>query len=1266
MTLSKIWNRLRWPRQGERLQAGILYGVVTLLVSAALLLSGLRLAVALAPSLLTTVEARLSAVLDVPVRMGGFDARLEGLRPTLVLKSVAIGADDEPSLSLDALNVAIAPWRSLQAGALRLHALSASGLDVDVERTAAGQWRTSAVMAPIAPSASDGLVQSLRTLPVDRLLIRDATLRVHDVASGGRWQFSPVALRWQREDSGEWRFAVDARDGEQRLRGRFQLDANQIDQARGYINVADWHAQSLTPLLAQALPTLAAPGSAGRIDGEVWMQLGAGGIETLSAEIRAEQLDDFAGLNGFGASVWLARNDQGWRGVVEPSTLVDRNGNQHAVGRIGVGRDGPGDRPWRARLEDLPVALVAEVMSGAVPAIDQARGRVERFDAVWQNPVDWQARAQLREVSLPASASLPAMNGPSGRLALGPRGGSLRLEDWRADIAAPDVLRRPIALSAINTTLTWWRGAEGELRMGAPSGRARWLDSVVEFSGRYWQRPGEADWVDIQAGYGGASSAAVLAHLPVGIMHPNLPGWLDRAIDGGELSAASLRLFGPLADFPFDQGQGLFDLRTRIRGVDFQFNPRWGGFSDADAQLRFRNRAMDIAVARAEIGGVSVTDAHARIEDLWSPQLRVDGRFQGALTSMQSYLQATPLPAADGLNALSLEGSGVLDLEMFFPFRQRPVEVSGSLLVDGAELALATIDQPFKALRGVLDFTQDGLSAQGLRADFAGAPVVAQVSTQGEGAEARIRVDATATLDVTTLPSLAALAPYASGPAQWRAVWERPGWTASADQPSARSALTLRSDLTGTELRLPFGLSKPASTALQTRIEWQGGPAQAQDVHLALGDRLQAHGRWSTAGTGQLGVHFGADSAALPEQPVTHVTGSLPVVALDNLSGQDGIGSADWLNQMPALALVDVELAGIDVARWQIPATSVRAEKVSGAWALRLEGNAAGSGQWQSSPRPSLELDLSRLVVDRRPDLPAPTEPAEKAVAPAAEAGQRPELRVNADTLVAAGATLGELAFSLTGDGSPSEQARVSIQGEQLDLNVLAQPSDEAANRKQLRFDLFTDDAGAVLRGLGLPRAMRNGVGEVSGELDWTGPLLSPERSSLDGEVNIDLRKGALLAIEPGPGRALGLFSLSVLPRRIGLDFSDVVGEGLTFDSLKGSWAVADGIMQTDNLTLTGPSLNLDVVGETDLVRRRYDQAVTVTPRLSSALTFLGGLAGGPVAAVVLFFSRDVIEPGVERLTELEYRIVGPWADPRFELLTPTTAANGTSEGGDD
>jgi uncharacterized protein YhdP len=132
------------------------------------------------------------------------------------------------------------------------------------------------------------------------------------------------------------------------------------------------------------------------------------------------------------------------------------------------------------------------------------------------------------------------------------------------------------------------------------------------------------------------------------------------------------------------------------------------------------------------------------------------------------------------------------------------------------------------------------------------------------------------------------------------------------------------------------------------------------------------------------------------------------------------------------------------------------------------------------------------------------------------------------------------------------------------------------------------------------------------------------------------------------------------------LDFSDVVGEGLTFDSLKGSWAVADGIMQTDDLALTGPSLNLDVVGETNLVRRRYDQVVTVTPRLSSALSFFGGLAGGPVAAVVLYFSRDVIEPGVERLTEVEYRIVGPWADPRFELLNPADTMSNMPEGGDD
>lgn len=157
--------------------------------------------------------------------------------------------------------------------------------------------------------------------------------------------------------------------------------------------------------------------------------------------------------------------------------------------------------------------------------------------------------------------------------------------------------------------------------------------------------------------------------------------------------------------------------------------------------------------------------------------------------------------------------------------------------------------------------------------------------------------------------------------------------------------------------------------------------------------------------------------------------------------------------------------------------------------------------------------------------------------------------------------------------------------------------------------------------------------------------------ASLGGEVSVDLRNGSLPAVEPGAGRAIGLFSVSILPRRLGLDFSDVVGSGLRFDTLVGDWSIDNGIMQTQQFQIGGPALDLTLQGTNDLVRRVYDQQVVIIPRFSSTFALIGGLAGGPAAAALLFLTQGLIEPGVARLTRIEYTIQGPWAAPEFELL---------------
>ena len=52
-----------------------------------------------------------------------------------------------------------------------------------------------------------------------------------------------------------------------------------------------------------------------------------------------------------------------------------------------------------------------------------------------------------------------------------------------------------------------------------------------------------------------------------------------------------------------------------------------------------------------------------------------------------------------------------------------------------------------------------------------------------------------------------------------------------------------------------------------------------------------------------------------------------------------------------------------------------------------------------------------------------------------------------------------------------------------------------------------------------------------------------------------------------------------VLPRRLALDFGDLTGEGLSFDTMTGTFQLTDGEAYTDNLTLRGSAAEIGIAG---------------------------------------------------------------------------------------
>ena len=200
----------------------------------------------------------------------------------------------------------------------------------------------------------------------------------------------------------------------------------------------------------------------------------------------------------------------------------------------------------------------------------------------------------------------------------------------------------------------------------------------------------------------------------------------------------------------------------------------------------------------------------------------------------------------------------------------------------------------------------------------------------------------------------------------------------------------------------------------------------------------------------------------------------------------------------------------------------------------------------------------------------------------------------------------------------------------------------------------FVAESGNVL---GFMNAMQLGSliagkhGRVSANLSWPG---APEISALErlsGRLEIAAEDGQLTSVEPGAGRVFGLMSLAHLPRRLALDFGDLTGEGLAYDTMRGTFQLTDGDAYTDNLTLRGAAAEIGIAGRTSLRHRTYDQTAIVTGQLGASLGVAGALAGGPVVGAALLLFSQVFKEPLKGATRGYYRITGSWDDPQVKRI---------------
>jgi uncharacterized protein YhdP len=211
---------------------------------------------------------------------------------------------------------------------------------------------------------------------------------------------------------------------------------------------------------------------------------------------------------------------------------------------------------------------------------------------------------------------------------------------------------------------------------------------------------------------------------------------------------------------------------------------------------------------------------------------------------------------------------------------------------------------------------------------------------------------------------------------------------------------------------------------------------------------------------------------------------------------------------------------------------------------------------------------------------------------------------------------------------------------------------DASSSYTHMRMTFAAEDLGNMLGALGFDGLVNGGKTHDQLDARWSGSPSGLSLATMEGTLSIQVNNGRIPeATSPGVGRLLGLVSLAELPRRLTLDFGDVFGKGLAFDSISGDFKLANGNATTTNLVIDGPAANIKVTGRTGLRAKDYDQQMVVIPHVGNSLPLVGAVVGGPIGAAAGFAVQGILGKGLNQAASARYRITGSWENPVITLL---------------
>lgn len=733
----------------------------------------------------------------------------------------------------------------------------------------------------------------------------------------------------------------------------------------------------------------------------------------------------------------------------------------------------------------------------------------------------------------------------------------------------------------------------------------------------------------------------------------------------------------------------------------------WPALTGLAGELVFDGSSMRVQGASGSFAGLRqtrLTQVQAHIPDLENAVVAVGAQAKGPLPELLGFLRDSPVQAMLGHALAQTTGSGPAELQLQL---QLPINtlaqstVQGKVLLAGNDIRITPHSPLLSRARGTVEFTDNSLHLRGIQAKALGGEVRLEGGLappppgQAVDAEA-LQLRAQGTLSAQGLQQapelglLAQLAHHASGTAPYSF---NLGLRRGVPQ------LQIESSLQGLALHLPAPLGKTSDTAVPLRLE-SHLLATARAPEAPLHEQLSLH--WGQSGQVQYVRDLSApqpkvlrgliawglsgdETLPLPEQGVA---ANVQLAQLDTDAWQTVWANLPSSTPTPtsASAPAPVTTAGLDYlpqsVALRVGALTAQgrtlhqvvaaASQQGGHWQANIEAQQLGGyaeyhapGSRQGGSDGLLFARLARL------QLPQSSITSVEKTLLEAQPGHLPALDIIVDSFELRQRDLGRLqvqASNRASTGGRNEwrlqqlalqmpEASFSASGNWAALGAANSTGNADSTtagpvrRTALNFTLDIRDAGQLLTRFGMADVVRQGQGQLAGQVAWRGAPSLPDYPSMTGNIHLDIATGQFLKAEPGLAKLLSVLSLQSLPRRLTLDFRDVFSDGFAFDFVRGDVQIEQGVASSNNLQMKGVNAAVLMEGSANIQHETQNLHVVVVPEINAMSASLVATAINPVVGLGSFLAQMFLRGPLMAAATQEFRIDGSWADPQVTRL---------------